>query len=64
MWSQPGIGGADRGKMSYAIQPLPFTAPGINRRVKPLETPSLVVSITSHTPALYCDSAKILYSSS
>lgn len=46
------MGVADGEKKSYAILPLPFTAPGINRRVKPLEVPNLVVSITSHTPAL------------
>lgn len=64
IWSEPGMGVADGEKMSYAILPLLFTAPGINRRVKPLEIPSLVVSITSRTPALYCDSAKIPWSSS
>lgn len=53
MWSQPGVRGADGGRMSHAVLPLPSTAPGINRRVKPLEIPNLVLSTTPHAPALY-----------
>lgn len=49
--------------MSYAVLPPPFTAPGMDRRVKPLEIPSLVVPIISHTPALYCGSANLLLKS-
>lgn len=48
------------GEMSSAVLPPPFTGPGIDRRVQPLEIPSLVVPIISQTPALYCGSAKVL----
>lgn len=52
VWSVPGLGCADGRKMVYAKLSLPFATPGINRRVKPVEVPSLHFTTTSHT--CYC----------